>query len=136
MASFKYALWEFIKGFSIVVFCVASCIGGICLCALFLMDTSSGAGGRVDRAKYDVKSLETVVMAYKTRHDGLPNTLEELTLRDPVDNTPAPLTEKGMLDPWNNRYIYDPFKLHPKSGVPLIWTKGPPDGNKPIKNWE
>jgi Type II secretion system (T2SS), protein G len=105
--------------------------------ALFLFFFGFHPGDtRIAIARMDVKSLETVVMTYKTRHDVFPHTLEELTVTNSFDNVPPLLTEDQITDPWGNHYIYDPTQLHPTFGTPLIWSKGPPGENKSIKNWE
>jgi Type II secretion system (T2SS), protein G len=112
---------------------ILACVAGLAVLSVF--DSQTG-DPRMNRAIMDLKSLEYVVLSYKSRHDVFPDTLDELTVRDPVDNTPALLTEKRLIDSWGNRYLYDPSQLHPQSGAPLIWSNGPPDKNKPIKNWD
>jgi Type II secretion system (T2SS), protein G len=107
--------------------------GGACL---WITSTSMLNGNGTSRAKMDIKSLETSITTYWTKHGEYPKALDDLLKNDPSDNSPAPLTEKGLLDPWGNRYIYEPTKLRPTNGKPLIWSKGKPGENKPIKNWE
>jgi general secretion pathway protein G len=123
-------------GFTLMEIMVVVAIILILASAGVVVTTSMLAQARLDRAKMDVKSLETVVTAYMTRHGSYPQTLDELLNRDPFDNSPAPLTEKGIIDPWNNRYQYEPNSLHPQNGKPLIYTNGPPDAPKRISNWE
>jgi type II secretory pathway pseudopilin PulG len=101
-----------------------------------VVTTTMLANAKVDRAKMDVKSLETVVTAYWTRHGRYPDSLDILLERDQEDGSAAALTEKGIIDPWNNRYVYDPSQLHPKNNKPLIYSQGPPDTQKQIRNWE
>jgi Type II secretion system (T2SS), protein G len=103
---------------------------------LLFVGAVGGGQSRVDRAKMDVKSLETVVTVYLTKHGAYPESLHELTQADPADDSPPPLTERGLLDPWQRPYNYNPLLLHPTNGKPLIWTEGPPGKNMRISNWE
>jgi hypothetical protein len=94
-------------------------------------------GPRIDRAKLDVKSLQLVVTTYFVKHAVYPETLKELTQRQP-DGTPAMLAETGLLDPWERPYQYDPKQRDPKTDRPLIWSQGPNPGQPGsiIANWE
>jgi hypothetical protein len=91
--------------------------------------------GPINRAKMDVKSLEAAVVKYSTNNGNYPETLAELTERHPLDGSPAVLTEKALLDPWGQPYIYEPITWHPQTGKPLIYSNGPPDARLRISNW-
>src|SRR5262249_21314027 len=97
--------------------------------------TSVLAGSREDRAKLDVKSLESAVTTYYTRKGYYPETLQQLAQRQ-EDGGAALLTEKALIDPWNQPYVYEPNTKHPTTDRPLIYSNGPPGMNKRISNWD
>lgn len=88
------------------------------------------------RAKTDIKSLETAVAAYQSRHGRLPENLTKLAEIQP-DGGPAYIEESLLIDPWARPYHYDPNRRHPESGKPQIWTAGPDPANPEYKiaNW-
>ncbi len=90
---------------------------------------------KVNRARTDIKSLETAITSYMMANAHYPKTLEELTKPDPPFN-PALLVEKALIDPWKQPYHYDPKKLDPYTNKPKIWSDGRPGENKPISNWD
>jgi len=99
--------------------------------------TTMLADTRVSRAKLDVKSLEQAVTAYYVKRGFYPDTLVQLTTRDPIDGSPAILNnERAIYDPWNNMYIYEPNTRNPNTDKPLIYTNGPPGMNQPVRNWD
>jgi hypothetical protein len=87
------------------------------------------------RATLDLKSLETVVAVYKKRQGQYPKTLDVLTKKQP-DGGSALLAEAGLIDPWGQPYVYEAGNRHQKTDLPLIYSKGPPGQNMPIRNWE
>jgi general secretion pathway protein G len=122
-------------GFTLMEIMVVVAIILILASAGVVVTTSMLAQAKIDRAKMDVKSLEGVVTTYYTRHQQYPQTLNELLQRDPIDNTPAPLTEAGLMDPWRQYYVYEPGNLHQLTGKPKIYSPGPPDAPVQISNW-
>jgi hypothetical protein len=87
-----------------------------------------------ERAAKDVKKLEMAVGAWKRLYGGvLPESLQQLV--QPRDDGPAILEKRALIDPWDQPYHYDPSQLHPVTGVPRIWSDGPPDQKEPISNW-
>jgi general secretion pathway protein G len=89
---------------------------------------------KINRAHTDIKSLETAVTTYMMAHTRYPDTLQQLTQRDPFDNSPALLVERALVDPWGQFYSYDPSQVHPQTNKPRIWSNGPPNGVA-IDNW-
>jgi general secretion pathway protein G len=90
---------------------------------------------KVNRAKMDIKSLETAVMGYQARNQNFPNSLQELAEVQP-DGGLAFIDRSLLKDPWNNYYEYNPGQLHPRNGKPLIRSQGPPgQATVPISNW-
>jgi len=95
-----------------------------------------------DVAKRGVMALEQAIKAYQideTHHTpdnptGLPPSLEVLAQADPQAGTRAALPVKALYDPWNQPYQYDRNRAHSQTGVPLVWSNGPP-GGQPIYNW-
>src|SRR5271155_537694 len=77
------------------------------------------ANARINRAKLDIKSLETAVMAYQVKNGGFPGTLDELAQIQP-DGTTAYIEPSMLMDPWNQRYVYNPGQINPRNGKPLI----------------
>jgi len=90
-------------------------------------------------ARMDIKTLETGVLAFYLKKGYLPETLQQLTKRDPIDNSPAIFASDSILkDPWGRNYLYDPGVFHPQTDKPLIYSVGPDpktqDGR--ISNWD
>lgn len=88
-----------------------------------------------DRARLDCKSLQQAVSTYYDRHNTFPKTLVELTGREIPEGMPY-LEEKALIDPWGIPYNYDPNSRHQRTGMPLIYSSGPPGQNKRISNWD
>jgi len=91
----------------------------------------------IDNAKRDVarsgiKQVETAIMAYRYNAGQLPGSLQELAAMQPGGGKPY-VDEKTLKDPWGNFYVYDPSNVNELSGVPLIYSNGPP-GGVPISN--
>jgi type II secretion system protein G len=85
-------------------------------------------------AKAGVKTIESVVTAYKIDHGNYPQSLAELT--QSPDGKAAALEETALLDPWEQPYVYEPGTLNPKTKKPLIYSKGDPGSPKQIRNWD
>jgi len=85
------------------------------------------AQARVDRAKMDIKSIEKAVVSYQLQHGQYPQSLQELTVPDPVYQTPPKLDLKSITDPWGRPYNYNPGQFTTR-GVPTI-SSGGPNGN-------
>jgi hypothetical protein len=92
------------------------------------------AHARRDRAKVDIKILETAVMKYFVDNGVYPQSLQILTQPDPNGNRAA-LELKDLIDPWNQPYVFDPSQLDQRTGRPRIFSQGPPGENLPINNW-
>lgn len=97
--------------------------------------TTMLSSAKEDRAKLDCKSLDQAVTVYFAKHSQYPGSLQELAQRQP-DGNPAILTEKGLVDPWGNPYVYDQNSRHAQTDKPLIYSNGPPGLNKRISNWD
>jgi hypothetical protein len=87
-------------------------------------------------AKVDLKAIENAALRWEYEFGDLPWTLKELTTRPPGKSF-SPLSEHYLVDPWGNKYQYDPNQRHPKTDAPLIWSEGDPrtPGRK-ISNWD
>ena len=85
------------------------------------------------RAYMDVKSIEKACGIYYTSHHFYPQSVQVLTERDEFGNA-ALLDDKVLLDPWRQPYVID-GSTHPKTGIPHIYSQGPPGKNKMIDNW-
>jgi len=81
------------------------------------------AQARLDRAKMDIKKLETAVSNYNLKHGTFPQSLQELTQIDNLGNPPV-LAQQDLLDPWNQPYQYNPGQMTQR-GVPQISSGGP-----------
>jgi hypothetical protein len=91
-------------------------------------------GGRVDRAKQDIKTLEAAVDAFLVEHGIYPDTLEPLTISQ--DGKRPLLAPENLIDPWNRPYSYDPGQQHPVTGRPKISSLGAnEDPGSMISNW-
>jgi general secretion pathway protein G len=88
---------------------------------------------KVNAAQLGVKNIETGVLGYKMSHAGqLPPNLEVLLVAE--GGRPAYMEQAGLVDPWGNPYVYEPQNLHPQTGKPHIFSRGP-DGTSQISNW-
>lgn len=89
---------------------------------------------RINRAKLDVKTLSTAVMAYQVKFGDFPTSLNELA-EIQRDQGLAYIEKSALTDPWNHLYDYNPGMLHPKTGTPRISSQGPPGQTVLITNW-
>jgi len=80
------------------------------------------AQAKNDRAKLDIKKLETAVIAFNLKHGYYPQSLQQLTAADDQGNPPV-LGPADLLDPWNQPYQYNSTQLNPR-GVPVISSGG------------
>jgi hypothetical protein len=110
-------------------------IAGAWLC-IVCCPCASRADSNVGKAKTDVLTLEKAVLAWQTRHDVFPVSLKVLAECQP-DGGAAYIKENMLVDPWGRPYQYDTTRLHPETGVPLIWSDGAEPGNprSKIANW-
>jgi len=122
-------------GFTLMEIMVVVAIILILASAGVVVTQSMLGKARINRAKTDIKSWEAVVSIYNTNHGRYPDTLEQLTLRDPVDNTPALMEQRALMDPWSQPYFYDASARHELTGKPRIWSNGPPETPLVIDNW-
>ena len=90
---------------------------------------------KINRCHTDIKSIETAVTTYYMNRTRYPDTIAQLTQRDQIDGTAAMLSERALVDPWGNQYMYDPSSRHPQTDKPRIWSNGPPNTGIPIDNW-
>src|SRR5205823_2932065 len=88
----------------------------------------------VSRAKFDTKTLEKAATIYKQNFGEWPESLEVLA-KDQPDGRAAFIDPANLVDPWGTPYHYDPKQLHPETGVPQIWTDGPPGSAGRFANW-
>lgn len=105
-----------------------------------------------DRARADMRGIETALKKYTTEHDGnFPETLEELTTPQPLEDgtTPPPYVE-SIIDPWGSKYVYrrpgdGNSHLNSSNGMaylPELYSWGPDKtddgGEEPndINNWD
>jgi hypothetical protein len=91
---------------------------------------------KLQRAKLDVKSLQTALTAYLTINGAYPESLADLSRRQPKGGA-ALLKAEGLTDPWNRPYQYDPNQRNRKTDVPRVWSQGPEPGQpgSEIANW-
>ena len=85
------------------------------------------AQARIDRAKMDIKKLETAVASFELKHGTPPQSLQQLTQADTFGNPPVP-GPPDLLDPWGQPYNYNPSQLTQKN-IPMISSNGPPGSN-------
>ncbi len=90
------------------------------------------AQARMDRAKLDIKKLETAVGGFYAKHGTYPQTLPQLTQPD-IDGNPPVLGMQDLLDPWGNQYQYNPQQFTSR-GVPMISSGGPNGQSQNLNN--
>jgi general secretion pathway protein G len=88
----------------------------------------------VNRAKMDVRNIEAAVMTFNTTNHRYPQSLQELTERQP-NGSAALLKIEALTDPWGQPYQYEPGRTHSKTDIPMIYSMGPPGKNTQIPNW-
>jgi hypothetical protein len=89
---------------------------------------------KVTRAKLDVQTLEKAVLTYQVNNGQYPQNLKALAEKQPGGGA-ALIKEPLLVDPWGQPYLFEPNTRHPKTDVPLIYSKGPPGKNMVIRNW-
>jgi general secretion pathway protein G len=88
---------------------------------------------RENKAKMDITHIGQAVEQYKNDTGNYPDNLQVLTM--PMDNKPAFLEAKDLIDPWNQPYVYEPQNLNPATFRPRIHSNHPGPGGQPISNW-
>jgi hypothetical protein len=101
-----------------------------------LLQLAALGNARRARAQVDVRTLTTAVEAYFIKNADYPNSLAELTRKQPDGGRPF-LEPKSLLDPWGRPYGYDPGTRDHATGRPLIYSQGPRPGDLAgrIRNW-
>jgi general secretion pathway protein G len=89
-------------------------------------------GARESKAKLDITHISQAVEAYKLDAGDYPPDL--VTLTQPLENKPAALEGKDIVDPWGQQYVYEPQNINPSTFKPKIYSAHPTGGN-PISNW-
>jgi general secretion pathway protein G len=123
------------SGFTLMEIVVVVAIILILASAGIVVYTNMLISTREDRAKLDCHSLELAVGTYFSKHGVYPDSLQQLTQRQP-DGSPALLEAKALNDPWGNAYVYEPRTRHQATDKPLIYSHGTPGVNKQINNWD
>jgi len=97
----------------------------------FLMDQLRG--GQKDAAKLKANSLTQACKAYYIKHSNWPDSLQQLTQKDPEYNIQYLENEDALKDPWGGLFTYDKAGGNNKGNQPDISCKAP-DGEV-IGNW-
>jgi hypothetical protein len=90
---------------------------------------------RIEQVRKDLARIEKAIAAYSTSYDSYPANLDVLCVVDPNTGAKAALEYKHIMDPWNQRYNYEPQNVNPQTGRPRIYSNGVPGGGKTISNW-
>src|SRR5947208_1401986 len=77
----------------------------------------------VNRARYNLKSLDKALADYRAEHGRWPDTLEQLAEPQP-DGGQAFVDTRPLTDPWGRPYHFDPERRHPNTNYPLVWSEG------------
>src|SRR5262249_42944582 len=88
---------------------------------------------KVDRAKADVKTIETACTSYKLKYGDYPETLQEL-IQPSQGGKPYLDSSDAIIDPWGNPYAYSKEGQNHNGLKPDISTMSP-DGEQ-IANWQ
>jgi hypothetical protein len=91
--------------------------------------------GGVVKATLDLRDYDMAIAIYYSTYHRFPTALSELMELNSVNGGPGLLSSKLLLDPWGKSYNYDRTQLEPTTGLPLVWSDGPPGRNAPIRNW-
>jgi hypothetical protein len=116
----------------ILIFGVLGC--GVLLVGLcyFGMGAIGGGENLQSTAHFQTKILTQACEAYRVKHDRLPQNLAELLEKDALGG-PYLESPDALIDPWGNRYQYDPKGPRNNGLKPDIWTVTP--GGVEIGNW-
>lgn len=140
------------QGFTLIEVLLVLAILGVIAAMVVPQLMGTQAKAMKDRAKSDMKGIETALQKYTTDHNGnFPETLDELTNPQPLADgtTPVPYLEKNV-DPWGNKYIYrmpneSNQRLNSSNGMaylPELYSYGPDKtddgGEQPndVNNWD
>jgi hypothetical protein len=91
------------------------------------------ADGPEQTAKQKATRLGQVAKAYSVVKGQYPFSLQDLTKPDPVNGNKPWATPDMLIDPWNQRYQFDPKGPHNRGALPDVFTTAP--GGKMIGNW-
>jgi general secretion pathway protein G len=83
-------------------------------------------------ARLGITHIQQAVEDYKMTMGEYPDSLEVLT--QPMENKPAALEAKDLVDPWGQRYVYEPQNKNPTTFRPRI-SSTHPTGGQQIANW-
>jgi general secretion pathway protein G len=86
---------------------------------------------KVNRAKVDVKTIQTAAEAYKVQTGELPESLQQLV--SPPDGGKPYIEQQYIMDPWGKPYSYESSGQHSNGTHPDVWTTTP-DGQQ-VGNW-
>ena len=88
--------------------------------------------GAKDTAAVHVRVLTDACNAFKVKNARFPDALDQLL--EKADGGPYLKNGDALVDPWGNRYLYDPTGPHNKGNHPDIWTVEPKSQLR-IGNW-
>jgi len=91
-----------------------------------------GAPGAKNAAAAQVRVLTDACNAFKVKNARFPDALDQLL--EKADGGPYLKNGDALVDPWGNRYLYDPTGPHNKGNHPDIWTVEPKSQER-IGNW-
>ena len=95
------------RGFSLMELMVVIAILGILATLVATNVVPILARGRETKAKSDIKAIKEAITSYRTVHNVLPDSLDQLTQPDPKNYNEAYIEEGNELsDPWGNAYVY------------------------------
>lgn len=95
------------RGFSLMELMVVIAILGILATLVATNVVPILARGRETKAKSDIKAIKEAITSYRTVHNVLPDSLDQLTQPDPKNFNETYIEEGNELsDPWGNPYVY------------------------------
>ncbi len=95
------------RGFSLMELMVVIAILGILATLVATNVVPILARGRETKAKSDIKAIKEAITSYRTVHNVLPDSLDQLTQPDPKNFNETYIEEGNELtDPWGNAYVY------------------------------
>jgi general secretion pathway protein G len=112
----------------LVVVAILVVLAGVSSIAVF----SYLDNAKIDRARSDVQAIENALKSYKLRFSNYPDSLDQLLT--PPNGKPFFDSQESILDPWGQRYQYNPQGPNNGGRKPDVWTNTP-DGSEQIGNW-
>lgn len=116
-----------LKGFSLIEIMIVMALIGLIVAGILAATFGQLAKGQISAARTEATGLAQKLIMYKAERRKNPEGWEDLVKNGDL--------EKAPVDPWGNEYTFVcPGVYNPKGCD--VQSKGPPDAESEIGNWE